>query len=84
VVRGNPLIFQQEKNFVYGPFSFSKEFFQFVTFFQQYQLSHTFFSPDSMSFVFPHDGGIYVQRLVPGAQEVRISDSGVMAFWSPR
>ena len=55
--------------------------------FDQYALSHSFFSPDGTAFVYtgatPTDAeGVWVLPLEPGAPADRISD-GVFAAWSP-
>jgi len=60
----------------------------YVPFFDQYAQSVTPWSPDSGSFVYAGadeagSEGVFVQRAEPETPAVRITDDGVVAFWSP-
>ena len=57
-----------------------------MPFFDQYALSHRFWSPDSASIVLPlvsDDGVVHVTTIRVDGADARAVTEGAMAFWRP-
>jgi hypothetical protein len=65
-------------------FNIGSEFYgHYLPFFYQYELSMTFFSPDSKQFVYcDFSAGVWVSD-IDGTKATKIAEDGLFAVWSP-